>query len=182
MTSNRFNNLRTRPAFTLVEMIATIAIIAVIGSVSSSLIITATDGYTAASASAQLCAEASIGMDRVVREFRSIAVDSSGSDNVPDIDTIAPASITWETDSSLTLSGTDLQLRIDGGATRTLLGDVTAFSVRAYDESNTALALNLSDAECDAVRRLEVTITLGRSGVTHTIRTRIFLRGMMIGA
>ena len=96
-----------------------------------------------------------------------------------DIVSITASSITWQTNSSLSLSGANLMLSESGGSPRVLLSDVTSFTVQAYDESNSALATSLSGSACHPVRRLRFTLTLQRTGVTHTLRSKVFLRGTM---
>ena len=68
-----------------------------------------------------------------------------------------------------------------GAAAQVLLQDVASFSVQAFDESNNALPATLSGSGCDAIRRLQITITLQRHGVSHTLRTKLFLRALMEG-
>ena len=70
----------------------------------------------------------------------------------------------------------------DGGAAAVLLSDVSSLAVQTYDESNAALAASLSGAACDDIRRVAVAITIERSGVTETLRTKLFLRCTMAGA
>ena len=65
-----------RRGFTLIEAIATIVVLAIIGSIASLIILTAVDGYTDAATGAQLHIEASTAMDRIVRELRKVALDS----------------------------------------------------------------------------------------------------------
>lgn len=176
----------TRRAFTLIETIATIVVLAVLGSSASMILLTSTDGYIDAASQGQLSAEASVSLDRIVRELRSIPLDSPAGGLAPDIDTVTVNSITWKDGDgdacSLTLSGTDLMLAVDGQAAAVLQGDVATLSVATFDESNAALAGSLSGATCDAIRRIELTMTLQRSGVAETLRTRLFLRCTMVGA
>ncbi len=63
-----------------------------------------------------------------------------------------------------------------------LATDVTDFTLRAFDESNAELALPLSGAGCDAIRRLSISLTVQRQGSQDTVRTRVFLRCTMSGA
>jgi prepilin-type N-terminal cleavage/methylation domain-containing protein len=171
-----------RAGFTLIEAIATMTILAALGSVASMLVMTSVDGFTRAATSAQLHSEMSVALDRIDRELRNITVDSSAPGIAPDISAITASSITWHTDYSLSLSGGNIMFVENGGTARVLLSDVTTFSVQAYDESNAALAASLSGSACEPVRRLRITITLQRSGVTQTLRTRIFLRCTMANA
>lgn len=173
----------SRPrAFTLVELVATMVVLGAIGSIAATLMFGSLDGYLDATARAQLHAEASIGLDRIVRELRAVPLDDAASDIAPDIDSIADTAIAWKGDSSLGLSGSSLLLVLDGGASAVLLGDVDDFTISAWDESGAALALPRSGAACDAVRRLTISITLARAGVGETLRTDVFLRCTVLGA
>lgn len=168
-----------RAAFTLIELIAAIVVLGILGSLASSIVVNATDGFTRATTSAQLHTELSVALDRIDRELRNTTVKSSYATVAPDVNSVAASSITWNTNSSLSFSGSQLMLTISGGTAAVLLNNVTAFSVQAYDESNAAMAASLSGAGCDSIRRLMVSVTIQRYGVTETLRTKLFLRCMM---
>ncbi len=183
--SRRALHQRARRGFTLIESIATIVVVAIIGSTASFLIIDRANGYLDTATSAQLHAEASIALDRAVRELRRIELDSGASGVAPNIDTVAATSITWsdsDADSySLSLSGSDVMLAVDGGAAAVLLADATAFSVATYDEDNAALAASLTGVACDPIRRIAIDVTLTRSGVSQSLRTKLFIRSTLSG-
>ena len=167
----------SRRAFTLVELIATMTILAALGSVVSVVIASSTDGYTRASTTAQLHSELSVALDRIDQMLRYIP-NIGGS---PDITSLSGTSITWETDWSLNLNGAQLLLVKNGGTASVLLDDVSALSIQAYDESNAPLGASLSGTACGAIRRIAINITLTRNGVTEALRTRVFLRAMATG-
>ncbi len=96
--------------FTLIEMIATMTILAAIGSLASMILFNATDGYVSAATQGQIHTELSIVVDRIVREFRGIALDETAAGIAPDIESISSDAITWNDDDALTLSGTVLLL------------------------------------------------------------------------
>ncbi len=171
----------TRPAirargFTLVELVATIAILAAVSVVTSGIVMQASDGYIEVKATSQLHTEMSIALDRALREIRAIALDTGATGVAPDIDSEAKTSIYWEGDSSLVKSGSDLVLTIDNDGGNVLLTDVTTLDVRVYNENNTALGAGLSGTGCDPIRRVGLTITAQRHGVSHTVRGKVFLR------
>src|SRR5436190_21643080 len=97
-----------RHGFTLIEAIATIVILAALGSVASTNLMTAMNGYTTAAVGAQMQSEGSVVLDRIVREFRKIQRDTSASTTAPLISSVTASSISWNTTSSLSLSGTTL--------------------------------------------------------------------------
>ena len=168
--------------FTLIEAIATIVILAALGSIASAIIVEASDGYVSARVHAQLHTEASIAMDRIVRELRNIPLDENASDVVPDIDSIDDESISWNDDYSISLSGSDIEIVEDGGPERMLLSDVSALNIQVFDDENDTLSQPRNGAQCDAIRRVQVTMTLSRHGVTETLRSKVFLRSTMAGS
>lgn len=172
---------RARFGFTLVESIATMTILAAMGSVASFIIYNTMDGYTDASVSAELHSELSVTMDRIIRELRGIPQDTSVSTAAPEISSLTASSITWNTDYTLATSGSNLMYTADGGTARILLADVSGFAIATYDESNAALAASLSGASCDPIRRIQITITMQRSGVTESLRSKMYVRSTMIG-
>ena len=132
--------------------------------------------------SAQLHSELSVTMDRIVRELRKIPRDDAAAGTAPDIASVTATSITWDTDYSLSLSSTNLMYTENGGTAAVLQNNVTAFTVQTYDESNSALAASLSGNNCDPIRRIQLTLTMQRHGVTESLRTKMFLRETMVGA
>jgi prepilin-type N-terminal cleavage/methylation domain-containing protein len=167
---------QVRPGFTLIETIAAMSVLALLGSLASMLVMTSVGGFTQSAIAAQLHTEASIALDRIDQAVRDIP-RSGSAPGAPDIASITASSITWQTNSSLSLSGSNLMLTLSGGTPRVLLSDVTSFSVQAYDETNTAMAATLTGSACEPVRRVRFAVALQRSGVTHTLRTKVFLRG-----
>jgi len=173
---------RSHAGFTLVELIAMIAILGALGTGAASIMYTASDGFLQATTRAQLHAETSVALDRIIRELHNIPLDTGATGVAPDIASVTASSITWNTDYSLSLSGTNLMFSDDGASAAVLLADVTTFTIQTYDESNTALAASLSGTGCDPIRRIQVTITTTRSGISETIRSRAFLRTTVSGA
>lgn len=168
-------------AFTLVEAIATITIVAVVMTASSRIVLTATDGYASAVTRAELSNAASAALERITTELRNIPLRPSTDPAEPHIDAVTATSITWSDSSSLTLTGASLQFT-SAGVTSTLLNDVSVFTIQTYDESGAALATLLSGPACSAVRRIQLTLTLSKDGLSETLRTRVFLRCMVAGA
>lgn len=173
---------RRAPAFTLVEMIAAITIIAALGSFSSGIVYSAVRSYRDAATRAVLHSDASTAFDRAFRVLHSISRDTTASVVAPMISSVSATAITWDSNDTLSLSGSQLMLTENGGTPRAILNDVSAFTVTAYDESNAALAATLSGAATQAVRRLQLDVTLTRHGISETLRMKVYIRCTMSGA
>lgn len=169
-------------AFTLVEAISTVVIISIVIAVAAPAISTGIGGYASAATRAELGASASTALERIVAELREIPLRTGGPTPAPDINTLSASSITWSTNSSLSLSGTTLSLTKAGAAAHPLLRNVQSFSVTAYDQNGAALAASLSGSACDAIQRLSIAVTVSQGGVSETLRTRVFPRCIMSGA
>jgi prepilin-type N-terminal cleavage/methylation domain-containing protein len=175
----------TRPhgsGFTLVETIATMAVLAVVGSIASMLVFNASRSFTDASRTAQLQTELSGAMERATRELRWIGINPDSAPVVPLISSVTATSITWNTSYSLSLVSGELRYVENGAPAIVLLKDVSAMTISTFDESNAALAATLSGSACHPVRRVQVAITITRGGATQTLRSRVFLRSLMEGA
>ena len=170
-----------RRGFTIVESIAVMSVLAVIGSISSALIYTGVTSYRDASTLGQIHEEEATAMARLAVELRKIPLSSSAGTMAPLISSVTAASMAWNTNYSLTLTGSQLLLVEAGGASSVLLDNVTAFSITCYDESNAAMAASLSGAACYPIRRIAVSFTVSRQGTTDTLRTKFFIRSTMQG-
>jgi len=172
---------RRQLGFTLIEVIVTITVLAVLGSVATLALRSSLDSYLVSATQAQLHAEMSIAMDRIHRELHNTLL-KGGATVAPNISTVTASSIAWNNNYSLTLSSGRVMFVENGSSSAILLDNVTGFAVQTYDESNTALAASLSGAACDPIRRVQIQITLSRSGVTEVLRSKLFLRCTMEGA
>ena len=176
------NRTRRRPGFTLIETIAAMTVVATIGSISSFIIYGAINSYRAATTRAQLHNDCSAAFDRLTKLLWSIPRDTTASVVAPMISNVTATSLSWNTNWSLALSGSQLMLTEAGGTARPILENVTSFTVTCYNESNTALSASLSGSATQAIRRIEIQATVSRQNVTETLRTRAFIRSLMSGA
>lgn len=171
-----------RGAFTLVEAIAAITIISVLGVLTTFVLAETIDGYADASAREGLHLELSVALDQIARELRSIPLDQTSPEAAPDIGGVNASSIDFGSVGSLKLTGSDLVLARSGDSPATILTGVIALDIAAFDESNIALSLPRSGTACDPIHRLSISITAGQAGVFETLRTRVFIRSMISGA
>ncbi len=167
----------SRRAFTLIEAIATMVVLAVVSAVLSGVVWAAVRSFDEGAEAARMHSEASIAMERMTRDLRAIPLAASGT---PDISSVAESSITWDAATrSLSLVGDELVLTVDG-TPAVLLSDVRGFQVRAFDASNAPLATTLSGAATEPVRRLSLELTTARGRASASVRTKVFLRCMML--
>lgn len=172
---------RGRRGFTLVEAIATITIVGILAVMSSRLIMAGADGYAAAATRAELVNEGSAALERIAVALRNIPQRAATTPAEPAIVSVTDDSIVWDDGMGLTRSGNQLLLTVNGIASP-LTHNLADLQIRVFDANNESLGLSLSGDACDAIRRVEITLTLSRHGVTETLRTRIFLRCMVAGA
>ena len=173
---------RPRRGFTLVEAIATICILATLGSVASSLVLSAATSWRDAAVTAQLHDELSTALERIAKEVRGIRPDAGAPDPAPMISSLTPTSLAYNAASSLTLADGRLDFVDAGAAPVPLLRDLSNVTLRAYGDAGELLPSTLAGDACRAIRRIEISLILQRRGVSHTLRTRLFLRSTMSGA
>jgi type II secretory pathway component PulJ len=180
--STRARHAIGRPgrAFTLVEAVAAMCVIAAVAMLGSTVVHSAMRSYRSGYGSLQLHQELSLTLERIVRELRRVEMIGVAPGR-PDITSVTADSIEFGAGSSFRWQSGAIRF-VDSGAPAVLLGQsITAFSVRCYDQSNAALAATLSGTACEPVRRIEVQITAQRDGESATLRTRVFLRSTMAG-
>lgn len=187
---------RRRPsnaAFTLVELIAAMVVIGIIGSFGALTIQRAAAVNTQVASRAMLYAEASSVMDRLVRKVQSTPVRSASNPAVPSVASFSATGMTWDDASSLSYSAASQTITfIDAAAgdsaaaaAPVLADSITAFAMTAYDESNTdilaALGVSsLNSTQGATVRRVAIQFTLTRRGESVTLRSRAFTRCTMV--
>lgn len=177
---------RRAPArgFTLVESMATVSILAVLGSIASFLILDAVDSYTDAATGAQLYAEMSIAGERMARELRRIELDAGAGTVAPNITSMTFIFLQWEDSDGdpyrLQKNGSLLELEVDGGGFATLMTDVTGLNISIYDEDNADIGPTCPP--CAGVRRIGIDLTCQRAGVTEKLNFKVYIRATMVGA
>lgn len=165
-----------RRAFTLVEALATIVILAVLGSLTSFIMMSAVDSYVDGGVRARMHDEMSLAMEQIVRDLREIERHPEEHRSGPFITELNSASIRWHEGERLYLNDGALVRRRAGGSPRTLMADVERFAIRAYDERNDPLEETLAGEDCDDIHRIELVLTCHRRDVEETLRARVFLR------
>jgi prepilin-type N-terminal cleavage/methylation domain-containing protein len=173
---------RLRRGFTLVEAVCAMVVLGTLGSLSAALMVRAADAYRAGATAAALHAELAAALDPVERTVRSIAINAGRTG--PAVNQLDQTALEWNTGAgtgSLSLSGTNLMFSPDGQPPAVILTGVTSLVISAFGDSNNALAATLRGTATAAIRRLSITVTVTRGGVSDTLRTRVYLRCMSTG-
>jgi prepilin-type N-terminal cleavage/methylation domain-containing protein len=190
-----FTSLRTpvRRAFTLIELIAVMVVVAAIGAVASLAIQRAGAAVSQVATRGTLYAEASAAMDRVTRLIQTTPTRTGASGVAPSIASFTASTISWDSQSRIEYDAVahTVVLRdvASGDAVAdspVLVANTTSFSLVPLDASNTNLFTTLgvtalSAAQGESVRRVEVQFTMTREGQSVTLRSRAFLRCTMAG-
>ena len=169
-----------RQAFTLVEMLAAVVILGTLGTITASIMMRTASVNADTLLAQQVHSDLEAALERVDRLLREIPAKPSAT--TPYITSLAPTALVLGDGTTLALSGTDLQLTEPGQSAVTLLSDVSALSIAATNDVNTALAASLAGSACDEVRRISASITVTRGGVSDTLRTKVFVRCALSGA
>lgn len=183
-------NFRVR-AFTLVEVTVAIVVMAILGSTGALLTLSIASVHSATSRRAALHVEASIALDRIVRELQRIPLNPDSASGGPLIESAETDAIAWGESGSAFLELTDGMLSLrspedDSGGI--LVSGVSSFSLTYFDESNSQVnlidgrALTAGDGSVDPVRRIAVHLQCDDGDVKVTLRTRVFIRSLMEGS
>ena len=177
---------RVGRGFTLVEVITTIVVLALIVGAASRVLFQAFGALNDASVRADLSNQLGSAMERIATELQTVGVKAASSPATPDITACTAASITFNNGSSqartIDLSGTNLRVSGSAKSNAVIASNVTTFTIQTYDKSNAALPASPSAAQIDTIRRIQITITATQNGVTETLRTKLFLRCMALGS
>ncbi|MBX3385186.1 MAG: type II secretion system protein [Phycisphaeraceae bacterium] len=166
-----------RSGFTLIEVIATISVLAITLTLASRIIFTSMDGYAASATASRLVASISTGLEVAATHLRDLPA-SSENDGSPDITSISSTSINWGNSGSLRLHNGALELTPDepSAHAQVLISNVTSLSILPLDATANALSLPLSGSPARQTRQIQISITAEQHGLSRTLRTRVFTR------
>jgi len=166
---------RSRRGFTLVEAIASITILALIGGLTSQIIFTASRSWMDAAAIAELERETSLALDRIITSLRSIERDPAAPEVALRIDAIGPNMIAWHGDHSLSLENDVLILR-EADATLPLARNIASLTVTPFGPDGQMMPGELTDDTAGTARRITIGVVASRGDLELSLRTSVFLR------
>ncbi|MFT3687207.1 MAG: hypothetical protein QM783_20175 [Phycisphaerales bacterium] len=177
----------SRFAFTLVEFIAALVVVSVIGLFGAMTLQRAGAANTQVAARAAVYADASALMDRLIRKVQSTPLRTA--DTVPAFAGFTVTSLTWDDGSALAYNANGQRVTLidvpagdSTSVTAPILADsLTSFTMAAYDQSNVNLLTSLGVTSLTAtqggtIRRVEIQFTMTRQGQSVTLRSRAFPR------
>lgn len=172
-----------RSGFTLVEVITCVSILAIISTVCSQIIFTATNAFTENALRAELHAQATTVMERLVRELQNIQRDTINTATVPNISAFTASNITWNTQYSPSgqISGAapaSLTSSFSPGNTGSL-GPSVSVTLAYFDKDNATVAVG---GNASLIRRIQITVTITNGSMSESLRTKVYLRSMLSGS
>lgn len=179
--TRRAATTRAPGGFTLVEMIAAIVVISIVGLVGSRLVLVASNAMEGTARRAELINSLNLVMERAMTELSSMDNDRSVPSS-PDMWDVHAQGITFRVDDEirrLHLDGTTVFLETNIG-TKVLANDITTFTLTFYDRDNAVIAT--PSAAISSIRSIQLTITATRASISETLRSRVFIRSMSSGS
>ena len=174
-----------RRAFTLVEVISTLTVMAIIGGIASRIAFQSFAAMNDASIRFGLHDQLAAAMERIAIELRTISVQPGSNPVAPDINGATTNSLSFNAGSSprtLAQDGSVLRLTGQAGVDTPLATSISSFVVQCYNGANAPLPSAPSPGQLAAVRRIQITLVASSGGVSETLRTKVFIRSMAAGS
>ena len=185
LRASAYRRARPRRAFTLIEVITTMVIIALISGAASRILFQAFAALNDASTRCDMHDQLASAMERITSELHTIAIKPASSPASPDITACTATSLSFNNPTAartIALSGSTLLISGSAKANSIIASNVSAFTVQTYDGNNAALPASPSAAQIATIRRVQITITAASSGITETVRTKVYVRCMALGS
>ncbi len=172
-------NERTRPGFTLVEMLVALVAGGVICLAAGILLLEGSAAASSASRRSSLCDAAARAMEQMLRYVREIEQDA-GLTGIAQITTADAGDLRFG-QWGFRQNGSVIEMTGDGGAVwRRACTDVSSLTFGYFDANGAALSPPpLSAAQRGAVRQVSVDLTLSGGGQSVRLRTAVYLRKFM---
>ena len=179
---------RVRSGFTLIELVISISVGAIISGVAGSLLWNASSQRAETAVRSELYDMGSTAMEVIFRHLREISQDECVGSPTPCLEGNAQISAASLTDLRFgnegfrqnSADGT-VEMTIDGGTTwHRLATDVSSAAFGYFDRTaNPLTAFPLSATDRAAVRCISVDIQLARGGQNAHLRSAVYLRSFM---
>jgi prepilin-type N-terminal cleavage/methylation domain-containing protein len=168
---------KARSGFSLVELLVTLAVVGILGSLTSAMIYAGVEAQQRSATAATLSEEGATAMERIILELRSIPLSADEARGL-DIELVSVSGIQWAGGNSVSLNGSSVVLATDGGTPVIIARDVAGLAIRCFSEDGAPLPANLSEMAAREVWRIEVELRLQRGEVMEMLRSRVFPRAL----
>jgi len=156
-----------RTAFTLVEMMVSIVVMAMVGVVTLPITMSATDAFVESSKARRTAEDAAFALERIVRLLRDIPAGATRAEL--GITAATGDSIRFFDGRGIELAGTDLLERMVDGSSGVLCANVREFALTLrMDDATTSAA-----ATPAAAQRIEVSLTVNEFRLDTVVLPRI---------
>jgi len=174
-----------RRGFTIVELLAAMSIVGVASVATTAVAVSAVATLRDASVSWSLHQDAAAALDRMSLDLRGLAQNSSTQG--PDVTSISGNAIITATgltyrfiDASASAPGRIEVIESSSSGPVTLVASATSMSIVVQDGAGAVLTLPMtSAAAASSVRRIVITLSVARAGVTETLRTTVTIRSCL---
>jgi len=174
-----------RRGFTIVELLAAMSIVGVASVATTAVAVSAVATLRDASVSWSLHQDAAAALDRMSLDLRGLAQNSSTQG--PDVTSISGNAIITATgltyrfiDASASAPGRIEVIESSSSGPVTLVASATSMSIVVQDGVGAVLTLPMtSAAAASSVRRIVITLSVARAGVTETLRTTVAIRSCL---
>jgi prepilin-type N-terminal cleavage/methylation domain-containing protein len=161
-----------RHAFSLVELVATISVVALLAGVTTAVMSRAVGEHGVTNRAFELTTRASLAMTRIADEFRLIQT-ATGQDRL-DLSNLTPGRVTWTSGQEVRLSGSSIIHRAADGTESILCDGCSSLVFTGYDQDGVAIPANPTPPQLASVTRIGVDMVLSDQGGQAHLRTRVF--------
>lgn len=158
---------RSHRGFTLVEMLISIVVMAMVGVVTLPIMMSATDAFVESAKARRTADDAAFALERVVRLLRDIPGGATNGEL--GITLATPDSIRFADGRGFELAGTELLERRADGTTGLLCENVTAFRLELRTEDGATSASSTPSV----AQRIEVSLTVDQFKLNTIVFPRI---------
>ncbi|MCB9854595.1 MAG: prepilin-type N-terminal cleavage/methylation domain-containing protein [Phycisphaerales bacterium] len=177
---------RCRSGFTLIELVVSMTIGAIISGAAAMLILNASRNRAETAARAELVDTAGAALETMIHYVRQIPQDECPLAATPclngnaQIDAADVSSLEFDS-IGFRLSGSTIEMSNDSGSSwHPLLRDTASLTFTYYNRSGVALGtLPLSAGDRADVRRVTIAISVSRGGEALDLRTSVYLRAFL---
>ena len=164
-----------RRGVTLIEAIAVIAVLGVIGSLVAGTLFRGVEANMLVTKEAELTHRCEMALHRIASDLRLVPVSDVDGRYGPALNRVQSTRIQFASGDQYALDGTDL-IYYTSGSQVILASGVSAFQVVPLDKWGDPIGGVVAWGNCDNVHAIQLTLALEDQGVSATLGTTAYLR------